>query len=486
MQNDNEFLYRSAIMGVVSKFLIRSIGNNNIKGVKLALSLHYLVNNLEKLFSRVNPFRNKASFNRNDDQVLNRALGYAVNNLDYGAMVLLINAGASVHAIGSDGVRSIIYKYKRALAYEKEAPEQAKEFLAKYKEKCCLVLSELIIHGAISKNNEEEKNILKIFEKRECFGESSSASNVIPPENSPRTFNCKPTNMEFMNVEVNNMIPPKKPPRTFDYKTEGTSYDTLLAREPIYAEVYDSKVSKALQESGHLSISEEPIYANVAEGTSYDRLLAREPIYAGVYDSKVNKALQESGHLSTSEESIYADVDALYKASTKSLSLEDSGYSGILEEPIYCTVDALLEQKKAASLTLKEPEQLSKPIYAKVDLFEKRAERKLKDIKANFRIYHGLVQDKVSQWQERIKINEQNSSRLINQQQTSDQKVEVRDGFSVKEIKQKYESKNSGYNSGYGSYTEVEQLRMGPKTPNSKVNLVDIECGIEKGVCVLK
>ncbi|WP_174134018.1 hypothetical protein [Wolbachia endosymbiont of Atemnus politus] len=87
-----------------------------MKGVKLALSLNNITNNLKKLFSRINPFRNTGSSNLDNDQVLNRALGYAVNSLDYDAMVLLISAGANVNAIGSNGVSNIVYEYGRALA----------------------------------------------------------------------------------------------------------------------------------------------------------------------------------------------------------------------------------------------------------------------------------------------------------------------------------------------------------------------------------
>ncbi|WP_259348708.1 hypothetical protein [Wolbachia pipientis] len=98
----------------------------------------------------------------------------------------------------------------------------------------------------------------------------------------------------------NNVIPPQKPSRTFEYKPKSTNYDALPSKEPIYAEVYDAKVSNSLGENGCLSVSEESIYAEI-------------------YDS--------------------------HKKSTKNLSLEDSGYLSISEEPIYCTIDDLSEQK---------------------------------------------------------------------------------------------------------------------------------------------
>jgi hypothetical protein len=100
-----------------------------------------------------------------------------------------------------------------------------------------------------------------------------------------------------------------------------------------------------------------------------------------VYDSKVSNSLEESGYLNISKESIYAEVYYSYKKSTENLSLEDSGYFSISEEPIYDTINSFSEQKKPASLKQKEPGQLSEPIYSKVDLSKKRAERKAKDIK---------------------------------------------------------------------------------------------------------
>ncbi|GFQ77671.1 ankyrin repeat domain protein, putative [Trichonephila clavata] len=146
-----------------------------------------------------------------------------------------------------------------------------------------------------------------------------------------------------------------------------------------------------------------------------------------------------------------------YRPAAKAGLLNDSGYLSISEEPIYCTIDDLSEQKKPASLKQKEPEQSSEPIYARVDLSKKRAEKKAKDVKANSGTYHGLVQDK------------------------------TKAGFSVEEIKQKYERRDSGYDSGYDSDTKVEQqLELGSKTPKSEINSVNIKYGIEKGVCAIK
>ncbi|WP_174132657.1 hypothetical protein [Wolbachia endosymbiont of Atemnus politus] len=107
-----------------------------MKGVKLALSLNNITNNLKKLFSRINPFRNTGSSNLDNDQVLNHALGYVVKSLDYDAMVLLINAGANVNAMGDYGIKSITQEYKRASALEQGASVvQIREFFTEYKKK---------------------------------------------------------------------------------------------------------------------------------------------------------------------------------------------------------------------------------------------------------------------------------------------------------------------------------------------------------------
>lgn len=421
-------------MNIIDNFLIKSVKNNNIKNVKFALSLYDTLNSFRKFISKTMSLKNTGSFDINNP-ALNQALGYAVKSLDYDVMELLINAGANVNAIGSDGIRSVIYKYERALAHEKRVMHYD---LKDYKEKCCFILGELVINGAMPRNVEEKEKILNIFKEREGFDEfkevvklkleANSVGNMIPPKKPPRTFEYKPITM-YAEVS-NNVVPPKKPPRTFEYKSKN---DTSLLKEPIYAEVYNTKVGNSLGENGYLNAS---------------------------------------------EESIYTEINDSYKKSAENLSLEDSGYLSISEEPIYCTIDDPSEQKKPANLTQKEPEQSSEPIYARVDLSKKRAERKAKGVKANSGTYHGLVQDKVNDWQ--VKLNEQSANKPVSQQ------IKTKAGFSVKEIKQKYESRDSGYDSGYESDTKIEQSRIKLKVPNSELNSVNIEYGIEKDICAIK
>lgn len=287
-------------MGIIDNFLIKSVKNNDIKGVKLTLSLYNTLNSFRKFFLKTMSFKNTGSFDINNNQALNQALGDAVRSLDHDLMKLLINAGANVNAIGSDSIGSVIYKYERALTHEKEVmPVLGKEYLKDYKEKCCLMLGELIVNGAMPRNVAEKEKILNIFKEREGFDEFKevvklkleAVGNMIPPQKPPRTFEYEPITMY---AEVNNnVIPPQKPPRTFEYKLENT----------------------------------------------------KESINNAIDNLMVHNTLENSDYLSVSEESIYAEIYDSHKKSTENLSLDDSGYLSISEEPIYCTIDDLSEQK---------------------------------------------------------------------------------------------------------------------------------------------
>ncbi|WP_265029910.1 ankyrin repeat domain-containing protein [Wolbachia endosymbiont (group A) of Philonthus cognatus] len=368
-------------MGIIDNFLIKSVKNNDIKGVKLTLILYDALNSFRKFFSKTMSLKNTGSFDINNNQALNQALGHAT---DHKIMELLINRGADIHSIDENG-KNVIIRVIESLAESKNLKLDSEKNLP----------AEIILHPTVS------------F----LLGKGAEYYST-----------------DDLNIEAIQ----QKPSRTFEYKSKNTSYDALPSKEPIYAEVYDTKVSNSLGENGYLSVSEESIYAEI-------------------YDS--------------------------HKKSTENLSLEDSGYLSISEEPIYCTIDDLSEQKKPTSLKQKEPEQSSEPIYARVDLSKKRAERKAKDIKANSGTCHGLVQDKVNDWQ--VKLNELSANKSISQQQTNDQKIKTKAGFSVEEIRQKYERRDSGYDSGYDSDTKVEQqLELAPK---SEIGSVSIEHGVIGG-----
>jgi hypothetical protein len=153
-------------------------------------------------------------------------------------------------------------------------------------------------------------------------------------------------------IEQVNGNPPKKPPRTFKYKS--SEHNT---EEPIYAEIGDFVAHNPLESSGYSSISEESPYAEIGDSSDHN-------------------------------------------------SLGDRGYLSVSQESLYAKIDGLEEQKKPIE-TKQESKQTTEPIYSKVDLNAKWKARKAKVIKENSRTYHGLVQDKASQWQEKINSEKQ-------------------------------------------------------------------------------
>ncbi len=243
------FYIGGIIMGIIDNFLIKSVKNNDIKGVKLTLILYDALNSFRKFFSKTMSFKNTGSFDINNNQALNQALGHAT---DHKIMELLINRGADIHSIDENG-KNVIIRVIESLAESKNLKLDSEKNLP----------AEIILHPTVS------------F----LLGKGAEYYST-----------------DDLNIEAIQ----QKPPRTFEYKSKNTSYDALPSKEPIYAEVYDTKVSNSLGENGYLSVSEESIYAEI-------------------YDS--------------------------HKKSTENLSLEDSGYLSISEEPIYCTIDDLSEQK---------------------------------------------------------------------------------------------------------------------------------------------
>lgn len=137
-------------------------------------------------------------------------------------------------------------------------PYGDKEDLRNRREKCCLVLDELIINGPVPQDAKESKEISEIFKQTKGFDELKEVGEL-----------------EFK---------PQKPPRIFEHD------DILLLKEPIYTEVYDAKVSNSLEE---LSVSEESIYAEV---------------YDSHKGSTEKLSLEDSGY-SSIEELIYEDID---------------------------------------------------------------------------------------------------------------------------------------------------------------------------------
>ncbi|WP_264703494.1 ankyrin repeat domain-containing protein [Wolbachia endosymbiont (group A) of Volucella inflata] len=123
-------------MGIIDNFLIKSVKNNNIKNVKFALSLYDTLNSFRKFFSKTMSFKNTGSFDINNNQALNQALGRAT---DHKIMELLINRGADIHSIDENG-KNVIIRVIENLAESKNLKLDSEKNLP----------AEIILHPIVS------------------------------------------------------------------------------------------------------------------------------------------------------------------------------------------------------------------------------------------------------------------------------------------------------------------------------------------------
>ncbi|WP_259348707.1 hypothetical protein [Wolbachia pipientis] len=123
-------------MGIIDNFLIKSVKNNDIKGVKLTLILYDALNSFRKFFSKTMSLKNTGSFDINNNQALNQALGHAT---DHKIMELLINRGADIHSIDENG-KNVIIRVIESLAESKNLKLDSEKNLP----------AEIILHPTVS------------------------------------------------------------------------------------------------------------------------------------------------------------------------------------------------------------------------------------------------------------------------------------------------------------------------------------------------
>jgi hypothetical protein len=298
-----------------------------------------------------------------------------------------------------------------------------------------------------------------------------------------------------------------------------------LQSEPIYAEIDGFGDDDSLN-SGYSSIKE---LRTQRKSIDLPHVYAAVDLAAkqGAQKQDDEHIYKEIDHF-RDDEHIYEEIDH-FRGDDNSL---DSGYSSIercatqqkpiyeeisdnkeRENPLYVSAEECKTQKKSIGSSKQ------KPLYATVDLAAKRLERQAKSIKADSGTYHGLVKDRKNQWEEKINKRKSEANTTTgrkeelqaNTRKTTDvnikQKLEKYENWNsgcnsygeinehtnakktrfanVESVKQKYEpSYDISYDSGYDSDTKMEQLRIKhglPKIPSSKMNSVYVECGVVEG-----
>lgn len=242
-------------MGIISKFLISSAKNNDIKGVTFALAFDKTLKSFKNFFLAINPFSNARSFDINNNQSLDHALKYAAKNLNCEMTSVLINSGANIHSVDENG-KNIITHAVENLAISKDLKlETAKNLPGK-----------IVLHPIIQ---------LLLSEGAEYY--------------STDDLNIEPNITQSIR---DSSQPPRKPPRIFEYKSSESECKSHNTEEPIYSEIEDFVVHGSLDDSGYLSTSEESLYATIDDLSEQEKPVVLqqqkepketiEPIYAKV------------------------------------------------------------------------------------------------------------------------------------------------------------------------------------------------------------
>lgn len=450
-------------MGIKSNLLVQATKYNNKRVVKFTLGLF---DALGKLFS---PARKKEPFHsRGDNQHLNDALVFAVENLNYDMVELLVNAGADVNSLDKNNKNAIMHAVEKLATSKglsvdpsKNLPEEIishpiVQFLlvkgSKYystdnmdiEGKYTLSIKGNVGHSLqsdhiyeeIPARNTETQPVYDdrhIYEKVDGFGDDDSLSSGY---SSIKELRAQRKSIDSPHIYATVGLAAKQGAQERD-------------DEHIYEEIDHFRRDSNSLDSGYSSIEkcatqQEPIYEEISDNKECEN-----PLYVSTGECKTQKK----------------SIDSSKQEHTK---ISDGRER---ENPLYVSAEECKTRKKSVDSSKQEP------IYATVDLAAKRLERQAKSIKADSDTYHGLVKDRKNQWEEKINKRKSEANTTTGRKEELQANTRKTFGVNVERIRQKYES---GYDSGYDSDTKMEQLRK-PKAPSSKVNSVHVEYGIVGG-----
>ncbi|WCR57811.1 ankyrin repeat domain-containing protein [Wolbachia endosymbiont of Ctenocephalides felis wCfeJ] len=457
-------------MGIKSNLLVQATKYNNKGIVKFTLSLFKV---LDKLSLSV---RKKESLHsKENNQHLNDALVFAVENLNYDMVELLVNAGDDVNSLDENNKNAITHAVEKLAASKgllvnpsKNLPEEISshpivQFLlvkgSEYYSTDSMDIegghalsikgnvghslqSEPVYEEIPAKNTETQPvyDDRHIYEKVDGFEDDDSLSSGY-------------SSIKELIAQKKSIDPPHKYAQVDFAAKQGV---TELDDEHIYEEIDHFRDDEHIyEEIDHFRRDDNSLdsgYSSIERYTTQQK-----SIYEGISD---NKECKNPLYVSAEE----------YKTLKKSIGSSKQEHTRISDvrerkNPLYVSAEECKTLKKSINSSKQEP------IYATVDLAAKRSERKAKSIKADSGTYHGLVKDRKNQWEEKISKYTSKVNTTIGQKEGLQINTRKTVGANVERIRQKYES-------GYDSDTKMERSRSEPKAPNSKVNSVHVECGI--------
>ncbi|MEY2393588.1 hypothetical protein [Wolbachia endosymbiont of Tettigetta isshikii] len=416
-------------MGIKSNLLVQVTKYNNKRVVEFTLGFF---NALGKLFSFGR--KKEPSHSREDNQHLNDALVFAIENLNSDIVELLVNSGADVNSLDKNNKNAITHAVERLATSKGLSVDPSKNLPEE-------ISSHTIVQFLLVKGSKYYSTDNMDIEGKYTLSIKGNVGHSLQSEPIYEEIPAKNTETQPVYNDMH----------TYE-KVDGFGDDDSLSSG--YSSIKELRAQRKPIDLPHIYSTVGLAAKQVAQEQG-DEHIYEEMDHFRRDDNSLDSCYSSIEKCATHQEPIYAEISDVRER----------------ENPLYVSVEECKTQKKSIDSSKQEP------IYTTVDLAAKRSEGKAKSIKANSGTYHGLVKDRKNQWEEKI------NKRKLEANTTTDRKEELHDntrktfGANVERIRQKYES---GYDSGYDFDTKVEQSRK-PKAPNSKVNSVHVEYGIVGG-----
>ncbi|MDR0288828.1 MAG: ankyrin repeat domain-containing protein [Rickettsiales bacterium] len=505
-------------MGIKSNLLVQATKYNNKRVVKFTLDLF---DALGKLFSSAR--KKEPFYSRGDNQHLNDALVFAVENLNYDMVELLVNAGADVNSLDKNNKNAIMHAVEKLATSKGLSVDPSKNLPEE-------IISHPIVQFLLVRGSEYYITDNMDIEGRHASRIKGNVGHSLQPDHIYEEIPARNTETQ-----------PVYDDRHIYEKIDGFGDDDSLSSG--YSSIKELRAQRKSIDSPHIYATvglaakqgaqeqdDEHIYEEI-DHFKDDKHIYEEIDHFSRDDNSLDSGYSSIEKCATQQEPIYEEIsdnkereNPLYvsaeecKTQKKSIGSSKQEHTKISggrerENPLYVSAEECKTQKKSIDSSKQEP------IYAAVDLAAKRLERQARSIKADSGTYHGLVKDRKNQWEEKINKRKSEANTTTgrkeelraNTRKTSDvnikQKLEKYKSWNsgrnsygeinedtnakktrfanVESVKQKYEpSCDIGYDSGYDSDTKMEQLRIKhglPKIPSSKMNSVYVECGVVEG-----
>ncbi len=327
-------------MGIKSNLLVQATKYNNKRVVKFTLGLF---DALGKLFL---PARKKEPFHsREDNQHLNDALVFAVENLNYDMVELLVNAGADVNSLDKNNRNAIMHAVEKLATSKGLSVDPSKNLPEE-------IISHPIVQFLLVRGSEYYITDNMDIEGRHASRIKGNVGHSLQSEPIYEEIPAKNTETQ-----------PVYDDRRIYGKVDGFGDDDSLSRG--YSSIKELRAQRKPIDSPHIYATvglaakqgaqeqdDEHIYEEISDGRE-----RKNPLYVSAEECKTRKKSIDS----SKQEPIYATVDLAAKRlekQAKSIKADSGTYHGLVKDRKNQWEEKINKRKSEANTTTGRKEEL--------------------------------------------------------------------------------------------------------------------------------